>query len=96
MKRFLLMVTMACILTSCSPSNVDDVNKNINENLIPTPNLLMSKTISMNNKEHYAYIVDKNTGVVYLGYAGVYRHDLTVMLNADGTPVTAEQLGIKY
>jgi hypothetical protein len=96
MKKFLLMVTMACVLTSCSPSNVDDVNKNINENSIPTPNLLMSKTISMNNKEHYAYIVDKNTGVVYLGYDGVYRHDLTVMLNADGTPVTAEQLGIKY
>ena len=90
MKRFLLMVTMACILTSCSPSNVD-----VNEDLIPTPKLLTSETTSYNGG-CYAYIVDKNTGVVYLEYGALYRHALTVMLNADGTPITAEQLGIKY
>jgi hypothetical protein len=95
MKRFLLMVTMACILTSCSPSNVDK-NETTNENLIPTPNLLISETTSVNNKERYSYIVDKNTGVVYLGYDGIYRHALTVMLDTDGKPVTAKQLGIKY
>lgn len=86
MKKFLLMVTMACVLTSCSPSNVDT-----NGDLIPRPKLL-----TLEDDEHYKYIVDKNTGVVYLEYDGYYRHALTVMLNADGTPITAEQLGIKY
>ena len=44
----------------------------------------------------YGYIVDKNTGVVYLYYSGYYKYGLTVMLNTDGTPITAEQLGIEY
>lgn len=44
----------------------------------------------------YFYLVDKNTGVVYLGYEGNRRRALTVMLNADGKPITAEQLGIEY
>ena len=86
MKKFLLMVTMACVLTSCSPSNVD-----VNGDLISKPKLL-----TLENNGCYTYIVDKNTGVVYLEYDACYRHALTVMLNADGTPITAEQLGIKY
>ena len=86
MKRFLLMVITVCVLTSCAPSNVVT-----NGYSISTPNLLQFKL-----DEHYSYIVDKNTGVVYLEYDGYYRHALTVMLNADGTPITAEQLGIKY
>ena len=46
--------------------------------------------------EVYYYCVDKRTGVVYLAYDAYRRHAITVMLNRDGTPVTAEQLGIKY
>ena len=45
--------------------------------------------------ESYVYLVDNNTGVVYLEYDGAKRHAISVMLNADGTPVTAEQLGLK-
>ena len=44
----------------------------------------------------YSYIVDKNTGVVYLYYSGAQRAGLTVMVNTDGTPITADQLGIEY
>ena len=49
--------------------------------------------------EKWEYIVDNNTGVVYLyftyevpyqGYGGI-----TVMLNADGTPVTRDQLNLQ-
>ena len=49
--------------------------------------------------EKWEYIVDNNTGVVYLyftyevpyqGYGGI-----TVMLNADGTPVTCDQLNLQ-
>lgn len=44
----------------------------------------------------YYYAIDVKTGVVYLSYGSYYKHSMTVMLNADGTPVTAEQLGIEY
>lgn len=44
----------------------------------------------------YYYLIDGRNGVVYLVYDGYRRHAMTVMLNRDGTPVTAEQLGIKY
>ncbi len=86
MKRFLLIAIMACILASCSPSNVDT-----NGDLISKPKLL-----TLEDDRCYTYIVDKNTGVVYLEYDSYHRHALTVMLNTDGTPITAEQLGIKY
>ena len=52
--------------------------------------------ISAEGRGASSRIVDKNTGVVYLGYMGYYRYAITVMLNTDGTPVTAEQLGINY
>ena len=40
----------------------------------------------------YFYVVDERTGVVYLAFEGFYRGGITVSLNADGTPVTKEQL----
>lgn len=44
----------------------------------------------------YHYLIDRNTNVVYLEYYDTVTHKgffgLTVMLNADGTPVTADQL----
>lgn len=44
----------------------------------------------------YQYLVDSNTGVVYIEYSSMYQRAITVMLNADGTPITADQLGIEY
>lgn len=44
----------------------------------------------------YSYVVDGNTGVVYLQYSGTSSHSLTVMLNIDGTPITAKQIGLEY
>ena len=38
------------------------------------------------------YVVDNHTGVVYIEYNGGYHGGITVALNADGTPVTKEQL----
>lgn len=40
----------------------------------------------------YFYAVDERTGVVYLVGQSYYRLGITVALNADGTPVTKEQL----
>ena len=44
----------------------------------------------------YNYIIDADTGVVYLKYFGGKSSAISVMLNPDGTPVTAEQLGLDY
>ena len=41
---------------------------------------------------NYKYVVDNNTDVVYLMYLDSDKCGLTVMLNADGTPVTGKQL----
>ena len=56
---------------------------------------LYSPNIIDTGNDSYYYTIDKRTGVVYLSYDGFYRHAITIMLNADGTPVTADQLGIK-
>ena len=40
----------------------------------------------------YYYVVDERTGVVYLVFEAYRRGGITVALNADGTPVTKEQL----
>lgn len=40
----------------------------------------------------YYYVIDNNTGVVYLQFDGFRRAGITVVLNADGTPVTVDQI----
>ena len=40
----------------------------------------------------YFYAVDERTGVVYLLFDAYKRAGISVALNADGTPVTKEQL----
>ena len=43
----------------------------------------------------YFYVVDNKTGVVYIQFDGFKRGGITPALNADGTPMTAEQLGLR-
>ena len=40
----------------------------------------------------YFYIVDNNTGVVYLSYRDGYRQGITVMLDENGDPITVDDL----
>lgn len=44
------------------------------------------------NEFTYFYAVDERTGVVYLLFDAYKRAGITVALNADGTPVTKDQL----
>ncbi len=41
------------------------------------------------------YLIDEQTGVVYLEFRSGDLYGITVMLNADGTPVTAKQLELE-
>lgn len=92
MKKTILLLFSICLLTGCNGKGIEN-NTNSIENSIE-PNLTILGTQYSNDR--YSYVIDNNTGVVYLKFDAPYRHSITVMLNADGTPVTAEQLGIEY
>lgn len=64
-----------------------------NYKITPSPNIL---TVGFGTGLPYYYLVDKNTGVVYLARSYRGNYGITVMLNRDGTPVVAEQVGIEY
>ena len=87
------MALCAVLLTGCS-KNVSEATNDYSNHVVPNIVELGRDNNVISN--YYYYSIDRNTGVVYLNYDSYYRHAITVMLNADGTPVTAEQLGIDY
>ena len=92
MKKILfVLLAMLLLLTGCSTEGVA-TPKTYVQNIAPS--LLRTGDLLTNNG--YCYLVDENTGVVYLEFDSGHRHAVTLMVNADGTPITAEQLGIKY
>lgn len=91
MKKLLFALLVMLLLTGCSTEGVMRPKTYVQD---IAPSLLRVGDLSKYNG--YCYLVDNNTGVVYLEFDAGYRHAVTVMLNADGTPITAEQLGIKY
>lgn len=94
MKKILfVLLAMLLLLTGCSTEGVAHPRPETYVQDI-SPSLLRIGDLSINSG--YCYLVDTTTGVVYLEFDSDYRHAITVMLNADGSPITAEQLGIKY
>ena len=86
MKKIIAVIAIvAALLSGCAASSSDYKA----EGTMPYPNVMKCGAGS-----GYYYVVDKNTSVVYLAYNGYNRYAITVMLNADGTPVTAEQIGV--
>ena len=80
-------------MTSCKDENYSNASIDRNNNgIVPS-------IVNLGNNGYgagcYYYSIDRNTGVVYLEYDATYRHAITVMLNPDGTPVTAKQIGVK-
>lgn len=94
MKKILFVLLAMLLLTGCSEGEVTGVVQPETHAQDIFPSLL--RTGDSNYNEVYCYIVDKNTGVVYLEYSAGYHRAITLMMNADGTPITAEQLGIRY
>ena len=92
-RKKIIALSAALMLTSCSNSGAHSkADRNENPDKI-TPSIIDYGDFT---DYGYSYLVDKNTGVVYLMYYGYYRTAITVMLNADGTPVTADQIGLEY
>lgn len=87
MKKIIIILLYTLLLTGCTKNNsqASVSNQEIKPNM-------MSLNSSPNR---YYYVVDKNTHVVYLVFYAGSQGGITVMLNADGTPMLAEDLGIK-
>ena len=93
-KYWIVLALCAALLTGCS-KNVSEATNDYSNHVVP--NIVeLGKANNSVISDYYYYSIDRNTGVVYLNYDSYYRHAITVMLNADGNPVTAEQLGIDY
>ncbi len=84
-------IVILCLAFSACGTNVSRAEENFTSEI--TPDMIECGSTNVSEGVYY-YTVDKNTGVVYLSYDGYRRHSITVMLNSDGTPITADQLGI--
>lgn len=87
-KIILLCLVIVLLLTGCI-SNASKAE--INEQNIE-PRIM---TVTNDSDSKFSYIVDKRTHVVYMQFYCGYRGGITVVLKADGTPMLAEDLGIK-
>lgn len=92
MKKKLVLVIFATTLLFASGCD-DGVNSKLeNSSIIGSPNV--TQYAEDGTVCRYFYVVDNNTNVVYLQFSGNHRAGITVMLNADGTPITVDQLGL--
>ena len=86
----LAVVLFVCLSLSACAKNNGVSRGGESESDMPVPQMVSLATGEL--LEDYEYIIDTNTGVVYLKYQQFNRYGITVMLNPDGTPITAEQL----
>lgn len=84
-KRFLILALLIVSLTGCHGVTVKN---GLEEDYSPIgyPN------VTEYGDSVYFYIVDNNTGVVYLSYRDGYRQGITVMLDENGDPITVDDL----
>lgn len=88
MKKLLIVICMCLLLTGCKGQVQADYG-NTEDYKLPK----VTSIISPNNDVGYNYLIDNNTGVVYLEYQGTNgRYAITVMFNADGTVMTEKDI----
>ena len=81
MKKILFVLLMIpLLLTGCATKEGVTTPTTYAQDIAPS--LLLVGDLSENNG--YCYLVDKNTGVVYLEFNSYQRHAITLMVNADG------------
>ena len=89
MKKQLLILSVLAIalLTGCK-GQAPAEHGNTEDYKLPN----MTRIVSPRSDIGYNYLIDNNTGVVYLEYEGAYKHSITVMFNADGTIMTEKDI----
>lgn len=89
-KIILLCLVIVLSLSGCRTiSNVSEPE--INEQNVE-PDMMAVTNI---NESRFSYIIDKRTHVVYMQFYCGCKAGITAVLKADGTPMLAEDLGIK-
>lgn len=91
MKKILypiILLFVICNLTGCKGQTQADYG-NIEEYELPN----VSKIVSPVYDTGYSYLIDNNTGVVYLEYNGANgRCAITVMFDSDGMVMTEKDI----
>lgn len=89
MKRLIITLSVLAIvlLTGCEGQIRANYGNTADYKL-----LNVTRVASQWNGEGYYYLIDNNTGVVYLEYSGSYGHGITVVYNADGTIMTEKDI----
>ena len=84
---------MLFMLTGCEEGQSTSTTGYSSEYNVPDISSLAKDTGPYN----YFYVIDNNTGVVYLQFVDYRRRraGITVALNADGTPITIDQIKAK-
>ncbi len=82
------LTAMLFMLAGCKEGQSSSTPGYSSEYIAPDISIIAKDTDSYD----YFYVIDNNTGVVYLQFNGFRRAGITVALNADGTPVTIDQI----
>ena len=87
MKKLIMVLMCILLLVGCA----DNYSKPLISDQQIKPNMM---SLSGSDNRYY-YVVDKNTHVVYLAFYVGNHGGITVCVKADGSPMLAEDLGIK-
>lgn len=73
-------------LTGCNQKNPNQTGN--------ADNIVVTVNDSHLTSNHYFYMIDKESDVVYLCYRGTYGIGITPRLHSDGTPYTATEMNL--
>lgn len=89
---FLLAGAIGCVLTGCDHDDGTAARINVSSKNAALPEITVYADGWNIPNMNYYYVVDENTGVVYIECDGMYRHGITVAFNADGTVMTKKDI----
>ena len=90
MKKVIAIIAFAMLLMLAGCAEGQSVQKYGYSDEIEAPDVtVFAEGI---DPDSYYYLVDNKTGVVYLLLDGIWCSGITAVLNADGTPVTIDQI----
>lgn len=88
MVAIICLTAMLFMLTGCEEGQSKSTQAYSSEYIVPDVSILAKDE----GAYKYYYVLDNNTGVVYLQFSYYNLAGITVALNADGTPLTIDQI----
>lgn len=85
-KRVIAIVLLIACISGCGYGH--KANKGYKDEYSPIgyPN------VTTYGNDNFFYVVDENTGVVYLEYSGAYQCGMSVMFDENGNVITVDKL----